>query len=133
MSVGKKSAGSSETWLENHFKLQKKNSLTCHLDSLGADEVPSENLVIVSDADDVIRTGPAHAGDKLRVLGLLDVRGLEPHPRYLMRFCVSPCSQRSQNINNKSSGCPVTGMQVDTGTGHRHRLIRVEWDSKIWE
>ena len=54
--------------------------MTGHLDSLGGDEVPSEDLVIVSDADHVIGAGPAHAGDQLRVLGLLDVRGLEPHP-----------------------------------------------------
>ena len=68
-----------------------------HLDSLGADEVPSEYLVIVSDADDVIRAGPAHAGHQLRVLGLLDVRGLEPHPRHPSQVsdvdcvCVSRC------------------------------------------
>ena len=59
---------------------QKSLWMTGHLASLGADEVPSEDLVIVPDADDVIGAGPAHAGDQLRVLRLLDVRGLEPHP-----------------------------------------------------
>ena len=60
--------------------IRQKLLWMCHLHSLGADEVPSEDLVIVSNADDVIGAGPAHAGDQLRVLGLLDVGGLEPHP-----------------------------------------------------
>ena len=92
-----------------------------NLDSLGADEVPSEDLVIVSDADDVIRAGPAHAGDQLRVLGLLDVRGLEPHPPgpgpvSVMSMCHGVIScHRSQNVNNN----PPESRHWNAGR-HRH-------------
>ena len=34
------------------------------------DEVPSENLMVVSDTVDIVRRGPANTGDQLSVTGL---------------------------------------------------------------
>lgn len=51
----------------------------------GSYQVPFDDGMVVANRDNLVGAGPAHAGHEVRVLGLFQVRSLEPHDSPSMR------------------------------------------------